>query len=97
MYFLKKFVKFRKEKDYLLICNCSTIQNFELPLDAFALFEELKCGYNPDKPIGIDLEMEILNDLITLDLVDTIPNSNKGFHGQNWIDLGYDENEFFKN
>lgn len=95
MFYLKKYVKYRKEEDYLLICDCSIIQNYELPLTAFNLFERLKEGYDPNKPIGIELENEIFKDLINLELIDTIPNSNKGFHEQQWINLGYDENEFF--
>lgn len=95
MYYLKKYVKYRKEKDYILICDCSVIQNYELPLSAFALFQKLENGYDPKNPIGVDLEQDIFNDLKNLELLDVVPNSNVGFHEQEWIDLGYSENEFF--
>lgn len=95
MYYLKKYVKFRKEDGYVLICDCSIIQNYELPLDSFSLLQTLKEGYDPQKPIGVELEQEIFADLKDLGLIDNIPNSNKGFHEQQWINLGYEENEFF--
>lgn len=95
MIYLKKYVKYRKEDNFLLICDCSTIQNYELPLSSYELFEKLKTGYNPNHPLGIELENDILDDLKNLQLVDNIPNSNNNFHESQWINLGYEENEFF--
>lgn len=95
MLYLKQYVKYRKEQDYLLICDCSVIQNYELPLDTFDLFEKLKIGYDINNPLNIEMEKEIIDDLSNLNLLSNKPNSNEGFHSNNWIDLGYDESEFF--
>ena len=95
MLFLKKYVKYRKEDGYLLICDCSNIQNYELDLETFDLFECLRKGYDPQKPLNIELESDIIDDLISLGLVDSVPDSNSGFNKKRWIDLGYEESEFF--
>ena len=95
MLYLKKYVKYRKETDYVLICDCSTIQNFELPLETFEVLEALKSGYDKNKPIGIDIEEDLILDFEELGLVDNIPNSSNGFHNNNWVNLSYDESEFF--
>lgn len=96
MIYLKQYVKYRKEKDYLLVCDCSSIQNYELPIETFELFEKLKKGYNLNEPIGLELEKEIIDDLNSLNLLSNVANSNDGFNSVGWIDLGYDESEFFK-
>ncbi len=96
MIYLKKYVKYRKEDDYLLICDCSNLQNYELPLFTFPLFEALKDGYDSNNPLNIEMENDIIDDLVSLNLIDTVPNSNNGFYTDKWINLGYDENEFFK-
>jgi hypothetical protein len=95
MIYLKKYVKFRKELDYVLICDCSKIQNYELPLETYELFVSLKKGYKTKKPIGIVMEKDIIDDLNNLGLLDKKPNSNDGFHEKKWIKLTYDEKEFF--
>ena len=96
MKYLKKYVKFREENGYVLICDCSIIQNYELPLDTLKLLEQLKKGYDPSKPVGLDIEVDLIDDLENLGLIDDVPHSNSGFHEQQWISLGYDENEFFQ-
>ena len=96
MLYLKQYVKYRKEKDYLLICDCSIVQNYELPIKTFELFEELKNGYDINKPVGIENEEEIIDDLNSLNLLSDTQNSNEGFNNAKWINLGYDESEFFK-
>lgn len=72
---------------------------YEMPYSHFGHADkgnaEKDTQIDPNKPIGIELENEIFKNLINLELIDTIPNSNKGFHEQQWINLGYDENEFF--
>jgi hypothetical protein len=95
MEYLKKYVKIRKEEDYVLLCDCSTIQNYELPSDTFCLLKKLQTGYDTSKPIGIKNEQELIKDLKELELIDNVPNSNKGFHDKPWISLEYDESEFF--
>lgn len=95
MLYLKKYVKFRKEKGYLLICDCSIIQNYELPLETYELFVKLKNGYDPTQPLNIQMEQDIIDDLKDLNLLDNKPNSNDGFYDNEWINLGYDESEFF--
>ena len=92
---LKQYVKYRKEHDYLLICDCSIIQNYELPLETFDLFEELRIEYDINIPLNIKMEREIIEDLNNLNLLSDKPNFNEGFHLNNWNDLGYDESKFF--
>ena len=94
MYYLKKYVKFRKEKDYILLCDCSSITNYELPLELFDFLTNLKEGVERDK-INDELELGLLEDFINLNLVSNNKNSNEGFHNNEWIDLGYEETEFF--
>ena len=68
-------------------------KNYELPLEALELLEQLKIGYN--KPISLDIEAVLIDDLESLGLGTDVPNSNEGFHEQQWISLGYEESEFF--
>ena len=96
MQYLKKYVKFRLEDGYVLLCDCSTIQNYELPLEALKILEKLKKGYDIQTNKPTELEKDLISDFETLNLIDNIPNSNNGFHDNEWISLGYDENEFYK-
>lgn len=95
MLYLKNFIKYRKEKDYVLLCDCSIIQNYELSLDYYNFLEQLRLGIDISSSELTEDERELINDFIDLELVDSIPNSNKGFHEKQWISLGYDENEFY--
>ena len=93
MRYLKKYVKFRKEDGYVLLCDCSIIQNYELPLETFDMLMQLKEGYNLEDHT---IEQDLIADLDDLELLDDYPNSNEGFHSKKWISLGYEESEFFQ-
>ena len=95
MKYLKKYVKMRKEDGYILLCDCSTIQNYELPNDMYDFLIKLKNGCDETKLFD-DIEKDLIDDLEKLELIDNIPNSDKGFHDKNWINLEYDESEFYK-
>lgn len=62
----------------------------------FELSEELQNGYDINKPLGIENEEEIIDDLNSLNLLSDTQNSNEGFNNAKLIDLGYDESEFLK-
>ena len=93
MKYLKKYVKFRKEKEYVLLCDCSIIQNYELPIETYDILLKLKEGYNP---VNNEIENDLIQDLENLELISDYPNSNEGFHNKGWISLGYDEGEFYQ-
>ena len=96
MFYLKKYLKFRMEKNYILLCDCSTITNYELPTKYFVLFDKLKQGYSPSSPIGIRGEKTVIKDLEQLGMLSKIKNSNDGFHDNSWINLDYKESEFYR-
>ena len=91
--YLKKYVKFRKEDGYILLCDCSIIQNYELSMETYEILLNLKYGYNP---IQNEIENDLIDDLENLELIADYPNSNEGFHNKKWISLGYDEGEIFQ-
>lgn len=95
MKYLKKYVKFRKEDGYILLCDCSTMQNYELPLSMIDILEKLHKGYDIYDNSILETEKELIEDLINLNLLDDEFNSNKGFHEQKWIKLDYKESEFY--
>lgn len=94
MVFLKKYVKFRKEPQYILMCDCSTLTNYQLPLEFYSLLLILKNGYDSRKPLGILNEKKVLEDLATLDMLSSKFNSNIGFEDKDWVKLQYNETEF---
>lgn len=96
MLYLKRYIKFRPENDYILLCDCSTITNYELPTKFFKLLNKLKQGYNPSSPISICGEKIVIKDLEKLGMLSKIKNSNEGFHNNNWVNLDYYESEFYK-
>lgn len=96
MLYLKRYIKFRLENDYILLCDCSTITNYELPTKFFKLFNKLKQGYNPSSLIGIYGEKIVIKDLEKLGMLSKTKNSNEGFHHNNWVNLDYNESEFYK-
>lgn len=96
MLYLKKYLKFRLEEDHILLCDCSTITNYELPVKYLDLFNKLKQGYNPSSTIGIRGEKTLIKDLKLLGMLSKTQNSNAGFHNNQWINLDYKESEFYK-
>lgn len=96
MLYLKRYIKFRLENNYVLLCNCSTITNYELPAKFSVLLNKLKQGYNPSSPIGIYSEKIVIKDLEKLGMLSKTKNSNEGFHNNNWVNLDYNESEFYK-
>ena len=93
MIFLKKYVKFRKEENYILLCDCSSIQNYELPKECYDFLVDLRNGIELDDVS--ECFKNLLDDLKELQLISNKPNCNEGFYNENWINLGYNENEFF--
>ncbi len=96
MIYLKKYVKYRVENDYILLCDCSSIQNYELPIEYLKILDVLKKGYNKDEYLMTKPETDLIEDLNSLKLLSDSPNSNDGFHNNTWISLGYNESEFFQ-
>lgn len=96
MVYLKKYIKFRLENGYLLLCDCSSITNYELPTKFYKLFTKLEQGYDPTLPLGITDEKTVINDLENLGMLAKTKNSNEGFHNKKWANLDYDESEFYK-
>jgi hypothetical protein len=96
MIYLKKYIKYRKEDQYVLLCDCSNITNFEIPVKYWKLLNRLKKGYEPNKPMGLESEREIINDLKQLNMLSDSFDSNEDFGNSGWLYLDYTENELFK-
>lgn len=96
MLYLKRYIKFRLENNYVLLCDCSTITNYELPAKFIVLFNKLEQGYSPSSPIGIYNEKIVIKDLENLGMLSKTKNSNEGFHNNNWVNVDYEESEFYK-
>lgn len=59
-------VKYRKEKDYILICDCSQLCDYTLPLNKLDLLNKLKSGnYITEN----DDDKEIIEDLLTVNII----------------------------
>lgn len=67
-----------------------------LVLINFVLLNKLKQGYDPSSPINIHGEKIVIKDLENLGMVSKTKNSNEGFHNNNWVNLDYNESEFYK-
>ena len=92
--YLKKGVKYRKETNYILICDCVNFIDFRLPLSCWSLMERLQRGFcNSD--VLTEFEMDVLTDLYSMSLLsdkkgDAVDNFN------NLSNISYNESEFFK-
>mgnify|MGYP004515104241 FL=1 len=93
--FLKKYLKYRKEDGYILVCDCSCLKNYKLPLLSLEVLDLLSTvGFDPDCSCN-DMYILIFEDLDKLNYLDTKKDSSESYR-KNWTSLGYQENEFFK-
>ena len=91
--FLRRNVKYRKEKNYILLCDCINFIDFQLPLEYYDLLNRLAKGVVPDDKLPPE-ELDVLVDLNTMALLTDDPNKLS----ENTNTLGgiqYDEKEFF--
>lgn len=87
--YLKKYVKFRREENYVLVCDLYTLDNYSFPIQFIDDFLKLST-------IGMtDNNSDFLNDLKTLDLLDENKNKNINPNANIFDKLLYNENEFF--
>ncbi len=92
--YLKNGIKFRKEKNYILICDCINFLDFQLPLECYDILYKLQNGLNTSESIS-KFALDVLSDLQIMDLLcdnpnDKVKNTNKT------LNTCYSENEFFK-
>ena len=91
---LKETVRFRTEEDgYILLCDCETLENFELPseYEVFLLKLQIGCAVTIlDKD-----EQMLLEDLIELELVTDNKDLTHMLSGLVWEAMNYNENEFY--
>lgn len=92
--YIKKGIKFRKEKAYILICDCVNFLDFQLPLNYYNLLTELKKGLDISKNKISEQEKTVIHDLEAMDLLTTafnvyVQNNNK------FLETSYNEIEFF--
>ncbi|MBI2673484.1 hypothetical protein HYX19_04435 [Candidatus Woesearchaeota archaeon] len=57
---LKKHIKFRKEKDYILLCDLKNLEDYELPPKYYSLLVDLKVGVKTSK-FNSDLIKDLKN------------------------------------
>ncbi len=69
VYKLLKHVKFRKEVDHLLICDCKRLLDYQLPLECFDLLVALQSGYGESCRTKFANESDVIEDLITAKLI----------------------------
>ena len=87
--YLKKYVKFRREENYVLVCDLYTLDKYSFPIQFIDDFLKLST-------IGMtDNNSDFLNDLKTLDLLDENKNKNINPNANIFDKLLYNENEFF--
>lgn len=87
--YLKKYVRFRKEKDYILVCDLYTLDNYNFDMRYFNEFVKLSTT-------GMeDCNSDFLNDLKSLELVDENKNIGICSNDDIFSKLLYSENEFF--
>jgi len=70
---LNKFVKFRKEKGFILMFDCEKMQHYEIPQEFGRLLSQLKQGVDIKRisTLGKDAK-DLLKDLKALELTHTI-------------------------
>ncbi len=87
---LKKSILFRKEKDYILICDCKNLYDFTLSLDYHDLLCKLKEGVFKDTLTKE--EKSVLKDFKRLNFL--VSNKEKSYNVLSRIQ--YNESEFYK-
>jgi hypothetical protein len=92
--YLKKGIKFRKEVDYILICDCINFIDFQLPLEYFELLEKLNYGLEADSILS-EKEIDVLTDLYSMSLLCETENQSVDNYN-NLSAFSYNETEFFK-
>jgi len=66
---LRKYIKFRKERGYVLLCDCKHIENYELPLSYYSSLIALKKGFAKNK-----IKDKLIGDLIKIKAVNKTKN-----------------------
>ncbi len=92
--YLRQGIKFRKEKNYILMCDCINFLDFKLPHKCYNILQKLQTGLDVFESVS-KFELDVLSDLQTMDLLctnldDKIKNTNKA------LNMSYNESEFFK-
>lgn len=87
---LKKSILFRKEKDYILICDCKNLYDFTLSLDYYDLLCKLKEGAFKDTLTKE--EKSVLKDFKKLNFL----VNNKEISSNALSRIQYNESEFYK-
>ena len=61
---LNATMKFRKEKKYILLCDCKNLVDYELPLIYYELLMKIKMGL-PQSAVKQE-DKELINDLLSV-------------------------------
>lgn len=65
-YILNHHIRYRQEKNYILICDCSKLCDYKLPLNKIYLLDMLKDGtYTDDN----EEDKIIINDLMNMNII----------------------------
>lgn len=92
--YLRKNIKYRKERKFILLCDCINFIDFELPLKYYPFLEKLTNGIEPNSSISSN-EKELLLDLYDMDFL--TENKESISENKNTLsNLSYDESDFFQ-
>lgn len=91
--YLKTNIKFRKEKKFVLLCDCLNFIDFQLPLEYFNLLKKLSKGLVFNSNLKNE-EIEVLKDLNTMELLADTPDCVSE-NNNNLNNIKYDEKEFY--
>lgn len=65
-YRFNSHVRYRKEKDHILICDCSTLNDYRLPLEKLQILNMIKDGIYTESNVN---EKNLINDLINTGII----------------------------
>ena len=69
MLYLNRNIRYRRENDFIMICDCKNLMDFELPLYYESLLATLQRGYDEAQPIGVPDEKELLADFHEMEII----------------------------
>ena len=94
MHYLNRNIRYRCEEEYILICDCRNLMDYELPLCYWPLLEALQKGYDEINPMGLMNEKELIEDFVKMGIISNKPGDISILNTDVWSILIYSENEF---
>ena len=89
----KDSIKFRKECNYILLCDCMNVVDYELPLEYFSLLVKLQNGH--EETLLTDAEKDVIDDFKALSFFVDVTEDDTDMRSLVWDKVRYDEREFF--